>query len=50
MNFTGLREGKKLTEELLYATEDVHPTPFEKIKRTRSPLEDGPRYSAILMN
>jgi FlaA1/EpsC-like NDP-sugar epimerase len=39
INFTGLREGEKLTEELFYATEEVHPTPFEKIKRTRSPLD-----------
>jgi FlaA1/EpsC-like NDP-sugar epimerase len=36
--FTGLREGEKLTEELFYETEEIHPTPFEKIKRTRSPL------------
>jgi FlaA1/EpsC-like NDP-sugar epimerase len=35
---TGLREGEKLTEELFYATEEVHPTSFEKIKRTRSTL------------
>jgi FlaA1/EpsC-like NDP-sugar epimerase len=36
--FTGLREGEKLTEELFYATEDIQPTPFEKIKITRSTL------------
>ena len=36
--FTGLREGEKLAEELFYETEEIHPTPFEKIKRTRSPL------------
>jgi FlaA1/EpsC-like NDP-sugar epimerase len=39
INLTGLREGEKLTEELFYATEELYPTPFEKIKRTRSPLE-----------
>ena len=39
IEFTGLREGEKLTEELFYATEEVHPTRFEKIKRTRSPLD-----------
>jgi len=39
IEFTGLREGEKLTEELFYATEEVHPTTFEKIKRTRSPLD-----------
>ncbi len=38
ITFTGLREGEKLTEELFYETEEIHPTPFEKIKRTRSPL------------
>ena len=37
--FTGLREGEKLIEELFYDTEEVHPTPIEKIKRTRSPLD-----------
>jgi FlaA1/EpsC-like NDP-sugar epimerase len=36
IRFTGLREGEKLTEELFYATEEVHPTQFEKIKRTQS--------------
>jgi FlaA1/EpsC-like NDP-sugar epimerase len=39
IEFTGLREGEKLTEELFYGTEEVHPTRFEKIKRTRSSLE-----------
>jgi FlaA1/EpsC-like NDP-sugar epimerase len=38
IKFTGLREGEKLTEELFYATEEVHPTSFEKIKRARSTL------------
>jgi FlaA1/EpsC-like NDP-sugar epimerase len=36
ITFTGLREGEKLEEELFYTTEEIHPTPFEKIKRTRS--------------
>jgi FlaA1/EpsC-like NDP-sugar epimerase len=39
IRFTGLREGEKLIEELFYAIEEVHPTPFEKIKRTRSPFD-----------
>jgi FlaA1/EpsC-like NDP-sugar epimerase len=39
IEFTGLREGEKLTEELFYATEEIHPTRFEKIKRTRSRLD-----------
>lgn len=38
ITFTGLREGEKLIEELFYETEEIHPTSFEKIKRTRSPL------------
>jgi FlaA1/EpsC-like NDP-sugar epimerase len=36
ITFTGLREGEKLEEELFYTTEEIHPTPFEKIKRARS--------------
>jgi FlaA1/EpsC-like NDP-sugar epimerase len=38
IRFTGLREGEKLKEELVYATEQVDPTSFEKIRRVRSPL------------
>ena len=38
IRFTGLREGEKLNEELVYATEQVHPTSFEKIRKVRSPL------------
>jgi FlaA1/EpsC-like NDP-sugar epimerase len=38
IRFTGLREGEKLKEELHYAAEQIHPTPFEKIKRIRGPL------------
>jgi len=38
IRFTGLREGEKLNEELFYASEEVHTTSFEKIKRIRSPL------------
>jgi FlaA1/EpsC-like NDP-sugar epimerase len=38
IRFTGLREGEKLKEELYYATEEIHLTPFEKIKRIRGPL------------
>jgi FlaA1/EpsC-like NDP-sugar epimerase len=39
IQFTGLREGEKLSEELFYASEEVHSTSFEKIKKTRSPLD-----------
>jgi FlaA1/EpsC-like NDP-sugar epimerase len=38
IRFTGLREGEKLREELFYAAEEIHATPFEKIKRIRGPL------------
>src|SRR5271166_2899777 len=38
IRFTGLREGEKLNEELVYATEQVHPTSFEKIRKVRSTL------------
>jgi FlaA1/EpsC-like NDP-sugar epimerase len=38
ISFTGLREGEKLNEEIVYSTEGVHPTSFEKIKRIRGPL------------
>jgi len=36
--FTGLREGEKLTEELFYSTEEISPTSFPKIKKTRNPV------------
>jgi FlaA1/EpsC-like NDP-sugar epimerase len=35
IKFTGLREGEKLFEELLYASEEVQPTSFPKIRRIR---------------
>src|SRR5260370_2639873 len=40
IQFTGLREGEKLEEELFYSNEDVHPTACDRIKRTRS-TQDG---------
>jgi FlaA1/EpsC-like NDP-sugar epimerase len=42
IRFTGLREGEKLKEELYYSNEEMHPTPFEKIKRIRGPLAGWP--------
>ncbi len=39
IQFIGLREGEKLIEELFYATEEVHPTSFQKIKCTRSTVD-----------
>src|SRR3984893_13982594 len=38
--FTGLREGEKLDEELFYHHEQVSPTSCDKIKRTNGPLTD----------
>ena len=34
IQFTGLRAGEKLTEDLFYATEQISPTSHPKIKRT----------------
>ncbi len=39
IQFTGLREGEKLTEELFYSTEDVCATSFSKIKKARGEKE-----------
>ncbi|MGC2828299.1 MAG: polysaccharide biosynthesis protein, partial [Candidatus Acidiferrum sp.] len=40
IQFTGLREGEKLNEELFYRHERVVPTSCEKIKRTNGALRD----------
>lgn len=40
IQFTGLREGEKLSEELFYAHAVVIPTSCEKIKRTSGPPKD----------
>jgi FlaA1/EpsC-like NDP-sugar epimerase len=48
IRFTGLREGEKLKEELFYASEEVYPTSFEKIKRIRSPLVGWPQLQRHL--
>jgi FlaA1/EpsC-like NDP-sugar epimerase len=40
IQFTGLRRGEKLIEELFYENEGVHETLFSKIKRARGPLQD----------
>ena len=40
IQFTGLREGEKLNEELFYEHEQVTPTSCERIKRTSVPLRD----------
>jgi len=40
IQFTGLREGEKLKEELFYEHEKVTPTSCDKIKRTNGSLKD----------
>jgi FlaA1/EpsC-like NDP-sugar epimerase len=40
IQFTGLREGEKLNEELFYGHEKVLPTSCEKIKRTNGALRN----------
>jgi FlaA1/EpsC-like NDP-sugar epimerase len=40
IQFTGLREGEKLHEELFYKNEQVISTAFKKIKRTSAPIKD----------
>jgi FlaA1/EpsC-like NDP-sugar epimerase len=40
IQFTGLREGEKLHEELFYKHEQVISTAFKKIKRTSAPVKD----------
>ncbi len=42
IQFTGLREGEKLNEELFYGHENVIPTSCEKIKRTNGALRNWP--------
>src|SRR5216684_2233531 len=42
IQFTGLREGEKLNEELFYQHERVTPTTCDKIKRTNGSLKDWP--------
>jgi FlaA1/EpsC-like NDP-sugar epimerase len=43
IQFTGLREGEKLHEELFYRHENIGSTPCDKIKRTRGTLKDWSR-------
>ena len=42
IQFTGLRDGEKLEEELFYSHEKVLPTSCGKIKRTSGTLKDWP--------
>ncbi len=43
LQFTGLREGEKLQEELFYHNERILPTSCDKIKRTCGSLKDWSR-------
>jgi FlaA1/EpsC-like NDP-sugar epimerase len=48
IQFTGLRDGEKLNEELFYEHEKVTPTSCEKIKRTNGSLRDWTSLSLQL--
>jgi FlaA1/EpsC-like NDP-sugar epimerase len=48
IQFTGLRDGEKLQEELFYRHEQVLPTSCEKIKRTSGTLKDWTKLCAQL--
>jgi FlaA1/EpsC-like NDP-sugar epimerase len=43
IQFTGLREGEKLHEELFYGHEQIGCTPCDMIKKTRGTLKDWSR-------
>jgi FlaA1/EpsC-like NDP-sugar epimerase len=48
IQFTGLRQGERLSDELFYEREEVAPTSFSNIKRARSVAPDWPRLSRLL--
>jgi FlaA1/EpsC-like NDP-sugar epimerase len=48
IQFTGLRQGEKLIEELFYEIEEVDETSFPKIKRARGPVQDWESLSRRL--
>ena len=48
IQFTGLREGEKLEEELFYSNEIVTPTVCDKIKRVNGSTPDWPQLCADL--
>lgn len=49
IQFTGLRDGEKLEEELFYGYEKVLPTSCGRIKRTSAAVEDWPRLCRQLV-
>jgi FlaA1/EpsC-like NDP-sugar epimerase len=48
IQFTGLRPGEKLLEELFYENEEVSETSFPKIKKARGPLRDWDTFLKTL--
>lgn len=48
IEFTGMRDGEKLVEELFYGNEEVGQTSFAKIKRARGPLQNWPKLASRL--
>ena len=48
IEFTGLRQGEKLIEELFYPNEVVAETSFPKIKKARGPLQDWSAFARKL--
>lgn len=48
IQFTGLRQGEKLFEELFYPTERIHPTECAKIKRTSTFISKWPELEKRL--
>jgi FlaA1/EpsC-like NDP-sugar epimerase len=48
IQFTGLRDGEKLKEELFYEHEKVTPTSCDRVKRTNGSLRDWTRLSRQL--
>jgi FlaA1/EpsC-like NDP-sugar epimerase len=48
IQFTGVRQGERLSEELFYETEEVCRTPFRNIKKAHSACQDWAKLSSNL--
>jgi FlaA1/EpsC-like NDP-sugar epimerase len=48
IQFTGLRQGERLTEELFYEAEEVSRTPFQNIKKAHGACQDWAKLSRNL--
>jgi FlaA1/EpsC-like NDP-sugar epimerase len=48
IQFTGLRQGERLSEELFYDAEDVSPTSFPNIKKARGASQDWSKLGRSL--